>query len=265
MKRMHLIEISDEAWCPQTIKDAVTDYCRFILDVTKFYKPVVPLLAEALRRTGTRRVLDLCSGAAGPWTWLQRLLREMGVDVAVCLSDKYPNIKAFEQARRLTQHAVTFHPEPVDATRVPSKLSGFRTIFTAFHHLRPDQARAVLADAVAKGEGIAVFEAVPRSILLAILAALVTPLRVLVTTPFIRPFRWSRLLWTYLIPVVPMVLSFDSLVSCLRIYSVQELRDFAAGLDGYQWDIGTVRSKMPAIPIPYLIGVPTENAACAGI
>jgi len=86
---------------------------------------------------------------------------------------------------------------------------------------------------------------------------------VLVVTPFIRPFRWSRLLWTYLIPLVPMVTLFDGLVSCLRTYSIEELRDLAARLDAndYLWDIGTVKSTSSPIPITYLIGVPNENAA----
>lgn len=70
MKRKHWIEIGDEPWCPQAIRDAMTDYCRFVLDVTKPYKLIAPLLAEALRKTGRRRILDLCSGAAGPWLYL---------------------------------------------------------------------------------------------------------------------------------------------------------------------------------------------------
>ena len=92
---------------------------------------------------------------------------------------------------------------------------------------------------------------------------LLVPLIVLVVTPFIRPFRWSRLLLTYLIPLVPMVTLFDGLVSCLRTYSVEELRDLTARLDtnDYHWDIGTVKSKMAAIPITYLIGVPHEHTA----
>jgi hypothetical protein len=179
------------------------------------------------------------------------------------LTDRYPNIQAFERARRLSHQAVTYHAEPVDATRVPSALPGFRTMFTAFHHLRPDQARAVLADAVTKGEGIAVFEPGQRSRLTLLLLPLLlgTPLRVLVATPFIRPFRWSRLLWTYLVPVVPLVLLFDSIVSVLRWYSVQELRDLTAGLDRYRWDIGTVRSKPIPFPITYLLGVPLERTS----
>ena len=134
-------------------------------------------------------------------------------------------------------------------------------MFDAFHHLRPEQARAMLADAVAKGEGVGVFECGSRSLPM-LLGALPTPLRVLVLAPFIRPFRWSRLFCTYLVPALPLVLLFDVIVSCLRIYSAPELRDLIAGLDRYHWDIGTVR-KITWLPIPntYLIGVPSEKAA----
>ena len=56
---------------------------------------------------------------------------------------------------------------------------------------------------------------------------------------------------------------FDGLVSCLRTYSVEELRDLAARLDAndYDWDIGTVKSMAGPIPITYLIGMPNEKAA----
>jgi hypothetical protein len=228
--------------------------------VSGVYNVIAPMLVEALQKTGTRRVLDLGSGAAGPWLRLQPRLRKMGMDVAVCLSDHNPDLEAFERARRLSQQAITYHPEPVDATQVPSGLPGFRTFFSAFHHLRRDQARAVVALAVAQGEGIAVFECAKRSVL-TLLLLLGTPIRVLIVTPFIRPFRWSRLLWTCLVPVLPIVLLFDSLVSCLRIYSVDELRELTAGLDSYRWDAGTVRGKPIPVPITYLIGVPIENGA----
>lgn len=71
------------------------------------------------------------------------------------------------------------------------------------------------------------------------------------------------MLWTYLIPLLPLIALFDGLVSCLRTYSVEELRDLAARLDAndYHWDIGTVKSTMGPIPITYLIGVPNENAS----
>ena len=111
-------------------------------------------------------------------------------------------------------------------------------------------------------QAIGIFEATERSVL-ALLLMLLAPLALLVVTPWIRPFRWSRLFWTYLVPAVPMVTLFDGLVSCLRTYSVQELRDLIAGLDknDYSWEVGTVRSGRSLTPITYLIGVPIENAA----
>lgn len=93
---------------------------------------------------------------------------------------------------------------------------------------------------------------------------LFTPLRVLLATPFILPFRWSRLFWTYIVPALPLVLTFDVIVSLLRLYSVEELRDLTAGLDRYRWDVGTVRAKLLPIPITYLVGVPMENASQEG-
>ena len=157
MKRLHLIEIHDQDWCPRTIRDAETDYLQFTIATTKPYAAMIPILGSALQRTGTRQVLDLCSGAAGPWLWLHRVLAEQGVGVSVCLTDKYPNLEAFGRSSRLTDQAISYCAQPVDATRVPSELAGFRTIFTAFHHFRPEQACAVLADAVRQRQGIAVF------------------------------------------------------------------------------------------------------------
>jgi hypothetical protein len=262
MKRLHLIEIHEQDWCPRTVRNAETDYLQFTIAATKPYAAMVPILATALQRTGAQQVLDLCSGAAGPWLWLHPVLAERGVNVSVCLTDKYPNREAFDCSSRPTDQAITYHPQPVDAKRVPGDLPGFRTMFTAFHHFRPEPACAVLADAVRQRQGIAVFEATQRSALALVLTALLVPLMVLFMTPFFRPFRWPRLLWTYLIPLLPIVTLFDGLVSCLRTYSVQELHDLTTRLEpnDYHWDIGTVKGKLAPIPVTYLIGVPLEKA-----
>ncbi len=261
MKRFHFVEIHDQDWCPRTVRDAVTDYLQFVIAKTKPYAAIVPILVTVLQRTGTRRILDLCSGGGGPWLWLHPVLLERGVDVSVCLTDKHPNLGALVEPSRQTDQAIRYHPQSVDAKRVPDELAGFRTIFTAFHHFRPEHARAVLADAVRHGQGIAVFEATHRSVV-ALLLPLLVPFMVLVMTPFIRPFRWSRLVWSYLIPLVPLVTLFDGLVSCLRTYSVQELRELTEGLQAknYEWDFGELKSTAGPIPVSYLVGVPMDQA-----
>jgi len=153
-----------------------------------------------------------------------------------------------------------FHPDPVDARAVPAALDGFRTVFTAFHHFRPAEARAILADAVAKRQGIAVFEAARRAPWEILVVAL-TWLGVLIAAPFIRPWRWSRFFWTYLPPILPLLGTFDGVVSCLRAYSPAELRELVRGLDTYDWEVGDIRGGWSPLRGTYLIGVPKNGLA----
>jgi hypothetical protein len=253
------LEIEDQAWCPRAVRDGITDYLQFALTTAKPYEVVIPRLAEALRSTRTNRVVDLCSGAAGPWLWLQPTLAQQGLQLSICLTDRYPNLDSLPNTSNGNPN-IRYHREPIEATQIPPELTGFRTLFTAFHHFRPEQARAILADAVRRRQGIAVFEASERR-WLALLLLLPLPLVIWLTTPFIRPFRWSRLLWTYLIPLVPLVTLFDGMISCLRTYNVEELRQLIKSLQphDYQWDIGTLKGRGNPIAITYLIGVPGSN------
>jgi hypothetical protein len=238
--RLHLVEIHDLAACPASLRDALTDFLSFTENVAGAYDPVGPLLHRAIERTKARRIVDLCAGAGGPW---RRLAAEIGV--RVLLTDLYPH------GENVTR---------VDARAVPAELDGFRTMFTAFHHFRPDEARAILADAVRCGQGIGVFELArraPREI--AVIA--LTWLGIVFTVPFIRPWRWSRLLWTYLPPALPLVGTFDGIVSCLRTYSKAELAGLVRGLDTYDWEIGDFRGRWSPLRGTYLIGVPKRTLA----
>ena len=253
MSRLHLFEIHDQPWCPRSLRDALTDFLQFTINLGRTYAAIVPMLRDAIVRSGATSVLDLCSGAGGPWRgWLREPRGDTpGFPVPVLLSDKFPN-------RAAGKGAVPFHPSPVDATAVPADLTGFRTIFTAFHHFRPPEARAILADAVRQGQGIGVFEISRRAPVEVVLIAF-TWFAVLLLVPFIRPFRWSRLAWTYLPPVLPLVGAFDGVVSCLRTYSPAELRELLHGLDSrdtFDWQVGETRSPGSPLVVTYLVGVP---------
>jgi hypothetical protein len=173
-------------------------------------------------------------------------------------SDKFPNLKAFEKLQKSFPKNIDFSTEAIDAAQVPSKLKGFRTLFSSFHHFRPEDAREILSDAVSNNEGIAIFEFTQRKFS-AILAMLLTPLFVLLVTPFIRPFRFSRILWTYLLPLVPLLVVFDGVVSCLRTYMPNELKEMTKNFsENYQWEIGELPVKASIVPVTYLIGYPKK-------
>ena len=217
---------------------------------------IVPLLHGALERSQTDEVVDLCAGGSGPWLRLEQEYRDAtGAPLSVTLTDRYPNLEAMRFARQHSDDRLAFHPEPVDAMDVPPSLGGLRTLFNAFHHFRPDQARALLQDAADKGRGVAIFDGTDKR-LLGVLMVMFAPLGVLFLTPLIRPFKLSRLFFTYLLPLIPFVVWFDGIVSVLRTYSVPELEALVAGVQGdHQWQAGALPIG-GGVNITYLIGTP---------
>jgi hypothetical protein len=266
MRRMQLIELHDQPWFPGFLRDQVTDALQLILHLVNSYRPIDARLRRALEKSGARQILDLCSGAGGPWLWLYKAFdRQDPSTVSVCLTDKYPNAPAFHRAQVASRNKIRFHAAPVDVAEVPRELDGFRTLFTSFHHFPPQRAQAILQDAVNRRQGIGIFEVSSRHLLTVVLAFLV-PVADLIVTPFLRPFRWSRLLWTYAIPVIPLVLWFDGLVSCLRAYSPRELAELTGRLSfggEYEWDIGQEQGSFLSPPVTYLIGCPYPAAGKA--
>lgn len=261
--RLHLIEIHEQAWCPAAIRDGATDCLRLIANLGQQYKHVLPMLRHALRTSGTARIVDLCSGGGGPWPGLLAQLDALGGELAghepvqVVLTDLHPNLSAASATAYERTGRMRWVETPVDATAVPADLPGFRTLFTAFHHFPPATARAILQDAVDQGQGIGVFEQTRRHPL-ALLVMLSLPLLALLLVPFIHPVRPARLFWTYILPAIPLVLCLDGIVSCLRTYSEDELRQMCHSLRGeaYHWSIGRVPSPLSPIGVLYAIGTP---------
>jgi hypothetical protein len=216
---------------------------------------------RALERTGTTRILDLASGAGGPWLRTVEALREAGLRVEVQLSDLHPNSAALDHIERVSGGRIQHQEGAVDASDVPADLLGFRTLFNGFHHLRPERASAVLRDAIAQDRGIAIFDGTDNRAL-GILTVLLAPLGALVVAPFIRPLRLSQLFFTYLVPLIPLVVLFDGIVSVLRTYSPAELKTLVGALpiNDYEWEIGTETIGAGPLNITYLIGTPRSPA-----
>lgn len=257
MPRLHLFELEDQEWFPRVLRDAMTDCLGFMSESRGIWDATVPRLAALLRHEGSMQILDLCSGAGGPILRVAHKLRdEHGLPVQVRLTDLSPNVEAWARAESLYPGVRGF-PEPVDATKVSPELPGVRTFYTSFHHFPPARARGILADAQATGQTLAIFEATSRSFA-SLLATVLSPLVMLAAIPFVPQLRWSRLVWTYLVPVLPLCCLWDGIVSCLRSYSAAELRELVRGLDGegYRWEI--VEERLPGTPIrvAHLLGSP---------
>src|SRR3569833_1492752 len=95
MRRLQLLEIEDQPWCPPAIRDALTDYLQFVIDKARPYSTLAPQLRAFMSRAGVSEVTDLCSGGGGPW---RSLAGELG-DCRIRLTDLYPNVRALTELR----------------------------------------------------------------------------------------------------------------------------------------------------------------------
>ncbi len=262
MKRRQLVELHELAWFPRLWRDLLTDFMSFFARRFRPYAAIADRLHAAMLCCGDELILDLCSGAAEPVLTVQEELARRGVGVAVTVTDLYPNEHVFARLEAHRRRAVGCLLRSIDAVRVPADLPGFRTFFSAFHHFQPEEAAEILADGVRQGRGIGVFEYTERSFLRWGPLILLMPALVWAATPFIRPRSAARLLWTYLIPVVPLVAAWDALVSVLRSYHPDELLALARSIDDgrYVWNAGRVDARA-GCRVTYLLGAPAGAAA----
>jgi hypothetical protein len=259
MQRVQAVELLDFAWIPRSLRQAAMAYLQYVS--RDYAARLAPKVAEALSLSGERTVLDLCSGGSGPWPVLGPLLEQQNLLSQVTLTDAFPDNEAFAQAEEQAPGLIRGKLDPVDVAAVPNDAKGLRTIFNAFHHFPPKTAAAVLQLAVDSRAPIAIFEVVGRQPLL-LLFTLLLPLISLFAVPFLPRLQWRWLAWTYLLPALPLLLAFDGVVSCLRLYSEPELRRLLQNIrdPGYRWDIGRIRLGALPVHATYLVGYPPRDA-----
>jgi hypothetical protein len=103
---------------------------------------------------------------------------------------------------------------------------------------------------------IVIFDA-RKNLFYIFLVILLEPASFFFLTPFFKPFRWSRLLFTYIIPLIPLCTMWDGCVSVLRFYSMKEMERLTSEVSfrGYQWSVGQEKNSVIA-SFNYIIGVP---------
>lgn len=267
MKRLSLFEFEDFRWFPGGLRECLTLYIAAMHRVLGTERVLAPLLARALEASGTNQVVDLCSGGGGPLLeTTARLASEHGLRPRVTLTDLYPNTAAAARINAAGESAqVRYLPSPVDAGQVPETLQGVRTMVCSFHHMPPPVARRILQDAFEKRQALCVLEmsdnSQPRWLWWT--AFPIGMLMVLLLTPFVRPLRLRQVLLTYLLPVLPLFISWDGAVSNARTYTEEDLRELLTGLEApdYQWEI--THPKAPGAPATMLtlVGLPRRARA----
>lgn len=260
MKKI-LFEFEDLSWFPAVIRSGGTDYLRFCLEKLKYYHPALPVLMEVLDRCQEDTLFDLCSGGGGPLRTLQKeLCKQSGREIRITLSDKFPDLSAFELLHYQSDGAIGYVSEEVDAFNVLDGSKGIRTMFSALHHFTPGELGLILTNASEGRKGIAFFDASPYRLPAILAILLIHPIVFFFCTPFFRPFRFSRLLFIYLLPLIPLYTIWDGCISIFRLHKVARLKKVAEAIcsNQYHCRAGMVGNSFFG-PIAYIVGYPVAN------
>ncbi len=259
MKRLHLFEFGDLTWFPKKFRDYQTDYLRFAADTFDLYKGIIPVIKKGVESSNNNTIVDIASGGGGGWAKIAGHLKSDIPLLKIKLTDYYPNIDAFKLTKSRQPDVIEYVEESVNALDVPKSLKGFRTQFHSLHHFVPRDAIAILQNAVTNNQAIAIFEAQQRDFK-NIFKMLLSPIAVLLMTPFIKPFKINRIIFTYLIPIIPLVILWDGIVSVLRTYTAKELKEMIASLkehERFNWIVDIAKSNQ--VNISYVIGTPNKQ------
>jgi RNA polymerase sigma factor (sigma-70 family) len=221
----------------------------------------VPFARWAGARGGP--VLDLGSGGGGHVRTMFEAARKEGAPMpAVTLSDLHPNVDACRRLKDAFPGRMEYVTTMVNATDTGPREARLFSICAAFHHFAPPEARRVLENAARHADGLFIAEVTTRSWLSAI-APLACIVPLMIACLFARRVALRKIAITALVPVVPLMIVFDGIVSALRSYRVDEILAMlpARARRDWRWEAGSQR-YLGLLRAPFVFGY--RKRECAG-
>jgi SAM-dependent methyltransferase len=260
MRRLQLIELHEQSWYPEIFRIMLRKFIGLFLQKTNILKNVSPMFSEFLTRTNADNIIDLCSGS-GEAIFLLKELHQKSYPHATKLtywaSDLYPDQISYQILKSRSTGDFFYHSSAVDLLCLPENIPRVRTIINSLHHFTPQQVKEILANAAQNSDGIAIIEVTSRnwkSIFFSLTSIFISPIA---GAFFLRPFHLHHIFFSIIVPILPLTVLIDSIVSCLRSYTKDELTDIISIIDceDFEWNIGEVPSLgLNGLNVHYLFG-----------
>ena len=140
----------------------------------------------------------------------------------------------------------------------------FRLFSLAFHHFDDELATKILRNTLQTSDGFAIFELQGRDVGNIFTVLMMTPI-IFLSSWWWFWGQWKPLFWTYIIPVIPFVLVYDGIISCLRTRRPHEVMallkrasaDLDGDVDGWRFEVGEQIHSWPTGTMGYFVGIKT--------
>ncbi len=266
MKRIQLFEFEDFAWFPVWLRTCMTNLIMVLHKMMGISEVLAYLIFRVLKEKNLSKIVDLGSGSSGAMPDAMKALRELDSlqHLELLMTDLYPNNEVARRFNENTADNISYLETPVDATEMGTVPNGLKTLINSFHHMPPKKARKILQSAEENQQPILIYEMAENKIPLLIWIILL-PISLVILmimtwfmTPFVKPLTWRQLVFTYLIPIIPICYAWDGQASLPRMYSAKDVDELLEGLGqhNYYWEHGPAKKSNGKKLGTYIVGYP---------
>lgn len=266
MKRIELFEFEDFNWLPYFIRSGVTNLIRVLHKLTATSEVLSSLLLNIEDKYSFNQIVDLGSGSGGPMPEVIESINRSKTkqNVKLILSDFYPNPSIVSEINSQKLKNVSYLKSSLNAKSLDKAPKGIKTMIASFHHMKPATAKEILMSAQINKQPILIYEIAKNNIptliwwLLLPISLVILFLMTLFMTPFVKPLSLKQLIFTYIIPVIPIVYAWDGQASIMRTYTFSDIKTLLGEQDNkdYVWELSEAKKSNGKNGGYYLLGYP---------
>lgn len=229
-------ELEDHSWFPDSLRAYQTDFLGGIAKLIGLYKPATAFLSGKV--TAADSIVDLASGSGIP-----AILATQNLGISLTLTDKFPNAKNADFINK--SFNADYLTESLDVIENEIPVGDICTMFNSLHHFSKESLIILLKKIKANNAEAYFFEPImptPITFLKVAFSTLILPFFIV---PFIKPFRWDRLVFTYLFPIGILATFWDGMISVHKSYSTEELEKMKTEFQnfGLNISVGTLNGS----------------------
>lgn len=267
MKRVELFEFTDFQGLPSFIHSGVTKLLNVLHRMNKTSGVLKKIILEGQQKTDFTQIIDLGAGSGGPMIdVVQEINKKKSTThpISLLLTDKFPNPTTVRQINNSQIPHVRYSSEVLDVMELEKAPKGLKTMICSFHHMGPRVAKHILNTAEKNKEPILIYELAENNIpfflwcLLLPLSLLILIIMSLVMTLFVKNLSITQIVFTYFIPVIPIVYAWDGQASLMRTYTFEDIKSLLGERmnKGYHWEIASAKKSNGKKAGYYVLGYP---------
>ena len=203
-------ELEDLPYFPSLLRNFQTEFIGFVVVRFKVYQAFIKYIQSL--SNPLQPMTDLCSGSGEA---ANHIFKESNCFSRLILSDKFPN-------RLFNADKISYLPISMDVLEMEFQSGVCYTMFNAFHHFNDEDKLKIAKKILAAGSKCFFVEILEPNIICLLKVLFITTVGNLLLTPFVRPFSFSRIFLTYIIPINIITIAYDGIISVFKSLTLSQ-------------------------------------------